>query len=159
MVDAAGVVVSLVGVCAWREKKGGSSAAAHTKRTHTLPAHSHHPNTTQIGVVSDFDLLPLDVSLDDAPNSTFPAPGAEWAPFLAVKEAAAKASATRVADVMTAQPVVVKGNESLGAAARTLLAKRVRRLPVVDDGGRLIGLFSRSDLLKTAWAGRHGGGV
>lgn len=112
----------------------------------------------QIGVVSDFDLLPLDVALDDAPGSTFPAPGAEWAPFLAVKEAAAKAAATRVADVMTADPVVVAGGASLAAAARTLLAKRVRRLPVVDEGGRLIGLFSRSDLLKTAWAGRHGGG-
>lgn len=135
--------------------RASSNAVHATLSTHTLSTHTH-PHT-QIGVVSDFDLLPLDVALDDAPGSTFPAPGAEWAPFLAVKEAAAKAAATRVADVMTADPVVVAGGESLAAAARTLLAKRVRRLPVVDGAGRLIGLFSRSDLLKTAWAGRHGG--
>ena len=133
----------------------------------TTMAHTTAPTTThlflpttphpQIGVVSDFDLFPLDVALDDNPTATFPAPGAEWAPFLAVKEAAAKAAATRVADVMTPDPVVVAGGATLASAARTLLAKRVRRLPVVDESGRLIGLFSRSNLLKTAWSGRHGG--
>jgi CBS domain-containing protein len=31
-----------------------------------------------------------------------------------------------------------------------LLQKRIRRLPVVDDGGRLVGIISRSTIIKVA---------
>jgi CBS domain-containing protein len=63
---------------------------------------------------------------------------------------------------MTLDPVVVRGAETIESAARMLLARKVRRLPVVDGDGRLIGLFSRSDVMKVALAARQaalGGGV
>lgn len=63
---------------------------------------------------------------------------------------------------MTLDPVVVHGAETIESAARMLLARKVRRLPVVDGDGRLIGLFSRSDVMKVALAARQaalGGGV
>ncbi|MFG2859277.1 BON domain-containing protein [Streptomyces sioyaensis] len=47
-----------------------------------------------------------------------------------------------VGDVMT-QTVVATGQ-----AARTMAYKSVKRLPVVDGGGLLQGIVSRSDLLK-----------
>jgi CBS domain-containing protein len=56
---------------------------------------------------------------------------------------------------MTLDPVVVRGSETVEAAARTLLARKVRRLPVVDGDGRLIGLFSRSDVIKAALEARQ----
>ena len=43
------------------------------------------------------------------------------------------------------------------SGARTLLATRVGRPPVVDGSGRLIGLFSRSDVIRAAWEGRKAG--
>ena len=113
------------------------------------------PLSPQIGVVSDFDLLSLDIP-DVAPNGIFPAPGGDWASFFSAQVAASKGAAASVRDVMTSEPLVVRGGDAADAAARTLLSRRVRRLPVVDDAGKLIGLFSRSDVLKAAWEARRG---
>ena len=56
---------------------------------------------------------------------------------------------------MTSDPVVVRGTETIQSAARTLLARKVGRLPVVDGDGRLIGLFSRSDVIRIALEARQ----
>jgi CBS-domain-containing membrane protein len=49
---------------------------------------------------------------------------------------------------MSAPPVVVPKGSSLAAAARLMDSEGVKRLPVVDDLGRLVGIVSRGDLLK-----------
>lgn len=59
-----------------------------------------------------------------------------------------KASARTVADLMSTPPVTVPAGTSLAAAARLMDSEAVKRLPVVDDLGRLIGIVSRGDLLK-----------
>jgi CBS domain-containing protein len=59
-----------------------------------------------------------------------------------------KASARTAADLMSAPPVVVPAGTLLAAAARLMDSEAVKRLPVVDDLGRLIGVVSRGDLLK-----------
>lgn len=51
---------------------------------------------------------------------------------------------------MTPDPITVRMESSLETAARTLLDKRIRRLPVVDAEGRLLGMFSRGDVIKAA---------
>ena len=56
----------------------------------------------------------------------------------------------RVSDVMTPDPMVVRGNTDLEAAARLLLERRIRRMPVVDSQGRLIGVFSRGNVIRAA---------
>ena len=101
-------------------------------------------------------LLSLDIP-DVAPNGIFPAPGNDWASFFSAQVAASKGAARLVRDVMTPDPLVVRGGDAADAAARTLLARKVRRLPVVDGSGKLIGLFSRSDVLKAAWEARKEG--
>jgi CBS domain-containing protein len=60
----------------------------------------------------------------------------------------AKASAGTAADLMSTPPVVVAAGTPIAAAARTLDDHRVKRLPVVDGSGRLIGVVTRGDLLK-----------
>jgi CBS domain-containing protein len=57
------------------------------------------------------------------------------------------ATATTVSDVMSAKPVVARVEDSLD---RTLFAMRqegVRRLPIVDGQGRVVGLVSLDDVL------------
>lgn len=57
-------------------------------------------------------------------------------------------AACRVSHVMTADPLVVRPGTNIEATARDLLQKKVRRLPVVDDTGRLIGISPEVTLSK-----------
>ncbi|MEV4347507.1 CBS domain-containing protein [Actinoplanes sp. NPDC049596] len=59
-----------------------------------------------------------------------------------------KARARTVADLMSAPAVVALSSTSIAAAARLMDRENVKRLPVVDDLGRLVGIVSRADLLK-----------
>lgn len=59
------------------------------------------------------------------------------------------ASATRVADVMTANPVTITPNEKLSDAMSVMTQKRFRHLPVVDKDGNLMGMISIGDLVRT----------
>lgn len=52
-------------------------------------------------------------------------------------------------DVMTAPPVVIAVNAPLSEAAETMVRRKLKRLPVVDDRGALVGIVSRLDLLRT----------
>lgn len=60
----------------------------------------------------------------------------------------AKAMAGTAADLMSVPPVVALTGTSIAAAARLMDTEQVKRLPVVDDLGRLIGIVTRGDLLK-----------
>ncbi|MET7470771.1 CBS domain-containing protein [Micromonospora sp. NPDC005686] len=64
------------------------------------------------------------------------------------REARAKADATLAADLMTAPPVTITPDATLVEAARLMDARGVKRLPVVNDLGRLVGIVTRGDLLK-----------
>ena len=59
-----------------------------------------------------------------------------------------KAAARTAEDLMSSPPVVAVSGVSIAAAARLMDDEGVKRLPVVDDLGRLIGIVSRGDLLK-----------
>jgi CBS-domain-containing membrane protein len=59
-----------------------------------------------------------------------------------------KAVGRTAADLMSTPPVTVLSGTSIAAAARLLDGESVKRLPVVDDLGRLVGIVSRGDLLK-----------
>jgi len=52
-----------------------------------------------------------------------------------------------VADVMTMDPVTVGADATVEAAEELLASYRVSGLPVVDAGGHLVGVLSRTDLL------------
>jgi CBS domain-containing protein len=57
------------------------------------------------------------------------------------------------ADVMTPGPVAVDATASLRRVAEIMTHRRLKRLPVVDDHGTLVGMVSRLDLLRTAAGG------
>jgi CBS domain-containing protein len=59
-------------------------------------------------------------------------------------------------DVMTPDPVTVSGSASLPAAAELMARRRLKRLPVVDGAGMLVGMVSRVDLLRTVGTGFGG---
>jgi CBS domain-containing protein/PII-like signaling protein len=56
-------------------------------------------------------------------------------------------------DVMTARPLTVRADTPLPRVAELMAHRRLKRLPVVDAGGRLVGVVSRLDLLRIAGGG------
>lgn len=60
---------------------------------------------------------------------------------------AVKGKGRTAAEIMTAKVEAAQPGDDVRAAARRLLEHHVKRLPVVDDG-RLVGIVSRTDLLR-----------
>ena len=56
-------------------------------------------------------------------------------------------NAVRVIDVMTEHPKTVHEETAIEDSLRIMRAKGVRRLPVVDGGGALVGLLAMDDIL------------
>lgn len=54
----------------------------------------------------------------------------------------------KVADFMSAPAVTIEARADLREAATILDKKRIKRLPVVDGEGRLVGIVSRGDIVK-----------
>ncbi|KAK9807863.1 hypothetical protein WJX72_011576 [[Myrmecia] bisecta] len=109
-----------------------------------------------IGVVSDYDLLSLDgISGKMQKTGMFPDTSMEWKAFHEVQKLVVKNAGKLVSDVMTPDPLVVRPHTNVEAAARILLERKVRRLPVVDDDGKLVGIFTRGDVIKAALANRR----
>ncbi len=60
-----------------------------------------------------------------------------------------KALGQTVAEVMSDHPVVTTQPEaSLRSAAQLMHDKQVRRLPVLDDSGTLVGILTRGDIVR-----------
>ena len=61
----------------------------------------------------------------------------------------------RVGDLMTREPRTVGPDVDLLTLAHAFVTQRVRRFPVVDEAGKLLGQVSRRDALKAAVRLRH----
>ncbi|MFI0904527.1 CBS domain-containing protein [Streptomyces sioyaensis] len=92
-----------------------------------------------IGVVSEADLL-----LKEEFRGTDP----DRREQLRRSDAVRKAGGVTARELMSSPALTVHAGETLAQAARTMAYKSVKRLPVVDSGGLLQGIVSRSDLLK-----------
>jgi CBS domain-containing protein len=94
-----------------------------------------------VGVVSESDLALKEV----APLREAYTPVFETARHRGDR---AKAASLTAAELMTAPAVTVGPEEPVAAAARRMYDRRVKRLPVVDHSGALVGIVTRADLLK-----------
>lgn len=98
-----------------------------------------------LGVVTEADLLRRLAGAEDKP--------AGWLRRLfrdRDQQAAqyARTHGVEARDVMTEDVVSVGPDETAEHCARVMEERRVKRLPVVGEGGRLVGVVSRADLLR-----------
>jgi CBS-domain-containing membrane protein len=91
-----------------------------------------------IGIVSEADLLAKEVLNADR--------GGPITAMLHHKELD-KADGVTAGDLMSSNVVTVTPDDTVEQAARLMYHLQVKRLPVVDAGGYLVGIVSRSDLL------------
>lgn len=99
-------------------------------RIRRLPVVSHGK---LIGIITDRDVK------DASPSKTT---------SLDIHELYYLLSEMKVKDVMTNTPFTLSGKETLEKAALIMLNSRISGLPVIDDGGHLIGLLSETDVLR-----------
>lgn len=66
-----------------------------------------------------------------------------------IKEILEKLSWKRAMEVMTCPSICIKEDEPVGVAVDIMLKKKVKRLPVMNDQGMLIGMLSRLDIFQT----------
>lgn len=59
-----------------------------------------------------------------------------------------KALGQTVGEAMSDRPTTVRGNQLVGEAARIMHEKKVRRLPVIDNNSKLIGIITQGDVIK-----------
>ena len=100
-----------------------------------------------IGVVSEGDLLRKQESQAD--------PGGHLSAAYLQPAERAKAHALTAEALMTSPAVTARPRWSVVEAARVMAQHHVKRLPVVDDAGRLVGVISRGDLLHVSLRRDH----
>ena len=57
-------------------------------------------------------------------------------------------TAVLVAEVMTSPAITVHESTDVAEVAELMTSRSLKSLPVVDDGGRVVGVVSRSDLMR-----------
>lgn len=63
---------------------------------------------------------------------------------------------TRVADVVSGEPVTVRADQDLDEALRLMAHHQLRRLIVVEDSDRLVGILAQADVALTGDEERAG---
>jgi CBS domain-containing protein len=94
-----------------------------------------------VGVVSETDMLAKE-ALDGPPHGT-----RGLIARLVHRGQFRKAVGITAGDLMTSPAVTVAPDDTVEHAARQMHARGLRRLPVVDSGGRLVGIVTQADVL------------
>jgi CBS-domain-containing membrane protein len=96
------------------------------------------------GIISEGDLI-------NRPESGTVRPRSWWLDALASKDTLAdtyvRRHSSKVSDLMTTHVISASRDTSLAQLAEILETKRIKRVPIVEDG-RLVGIVSRANLLQ-----------
>jgi CBS-domain-containing membrane protein len=126
----------------WVRKSASFREMATTLRAYRISAFPVlDENGRVIGVVSEADLLAKE-ALDGGEDGM---PG--MITGLLRRREQEKARGVTAGDVMTSPAVTVRPEDTVEHAARLMYTRKVKRLPVVDAGGHLVGVISRADVL------------
>ena len=112
------------------------AAALREHRVSAFPVLDEHGRV--IGVFSEADLLAKVAALDSAPTVLT---------GIRRHREQDKARGVTAGDLMTRSPVTAAPDDTVEHAARLMSQRRLKRLPVVDADGHLVGIITRTDVL------------
>ena len=122
----------------WVKKDATFREMAAALREHRVSAFPVVDDQKVIGVVSEADMLNKE-ALDDEPGMIS---------GILHRRDQAKARGVTAGDLMTTAVVAVRPDDTVEHAAKLMYDRRVKRLPVTDENGRLVGIISRADVLS-----------
>jgi len=97
-----------------------------------------------VGIISEKDIAKLMEKHHVQPEKLMPKPFDIGAPFRLMK-----AAETKVKDIMTKKVVFISPDASAVEAATLMVQKKINRLPVVNGSNMLVGIVTRTDILRT----------
>ena len=133
--------VMTTNVIAVREGASFKEIAAKLRDEHVSAFPVIDDGNKVVGVVSEGDLIAKEAMAGDGQNYTGPLAG------LLHRHELEKARGVTAYELMTKPPVTVRAEDPITQAAQLMYDHRVKRLPVVNDAGHLVGIVSRTDVL------------
>ena len=120
-----------------------------------LPVVDHRGHC--VGMLSSRDFVDMAHDLDEDFHEASHESEVWWGVF--IRNLSEHIGDQSVMDMMTEEVISVSADDLLVHAARTMLAARVHRLPVLDGEKRLLGIVSTTDVLRALVeaAGHHDG--
>ena len=100
------------------------------------------------GIVSEGDLLRKEAAPDAPAELCILGAIIYYNGLTEYRDAFRKFAALTAEQIMTEKVMTVKGEDEVGKVAKLMLNKHIKRLPVVDDNGQLVGIVSRADIVK-----------
>ena len=103
-----------------------------------------------VGIVTEGDLIAQDIQLE-FPTYLHLLDGMVMYPPVSahLQDHAARAAAATVGDVMTARPLTVALDATVEDVATLMIERDVGRVLVTDQSGRLAGIVSKSDIVRS----------
>lgn len=101
-----------------------------------------------VGVISETDLTWQETGVDTPPYIMFLDSVIYLQNPAKHNEKVHKALGQTVGDAMSDNPATVSASQQVREAARIMHDKKVRRLPVVDEQSKLVGMITQGDVIK-----------
>ncbi len=104
-----------------------------------------------IGIITGKDIVEYSYTLHVIPligSSGWVSPYTDVSEIATAKEGFEQLASVKIKDVMTKKVIKVKENTSVLEIANLMKKKKINRIPVVDEEGKLSGIIARADLLN-----------
>jgi CBS domain-containing protein len=102
-----------------------------------------------VGVISETDLMWQETGVDAPPYIMFLDSVIYLQNPARYEKEIHKALGQTVGEVMSDKPISIYPHQTLKEAAHLMHEKKIRRLPVINDDGQVIGIITQGDIIRT----------
>ncbi len=104
-----------------------------------------------IGIISDTDIIRYSQQLSVVPLSNLSgwvSPYAEITDLASMRKGLTLLHKTKVSQVMTKKVFTIHQEASATDVAQLMNRRKINRVPVIDDDGKLVGIVTRADIVQ-----------
>lgn len=109
-------------------------------------------NNKVVGIISSSDIVKFSGKLHVVPliaSSGWVSPYTDVSAMNSYSKGHELLTSRKVRDIMTKKVITVQESASGEEVARIISKKKINRLPVTDNNGKLVGIITRSDLIDS----------